>query len=262
MEKNIWFFGDSTTYGHGLRYGFDYYDNNPKKRSPHWTKLISKYFDANPINFASCGASNEDIKFRLITQMHHIKTGDVVILQPTYPTRINIFTNDGEYKPIHMAFGEDSMLEGRIDSEQMDALKDFTRSFLVDNTYRFEKRDTIYFESLKRELELRGVIVITWSHEVMNEDIRKKMEWYTIEEETDGEYPDYHIGFTAQEKFANFIIEQYESGNTFILPDPAFHGDMSKLRFDYHEPLKVMKKLFEHVGRRDNSKDYNEIYLR
>lgn len=261
MEKNIWFFGDSTTYGHGLRYGFEYYDENPKKRKPHWTKLLSKYFDATIINFASCGASNEDIKFRLITQLHHIKRGDVVVLQPTYPTRVNIFTNDGEYKPIHMAFGEDSMLDGRIDKEQMDALKKYTKSFLVDNTNKFETRDMVYFESLKRELELRGVIVITWSHEVMNEDIRKHMQWPNIAEETDGEYDDYHLGFDAQKPFAKFLIDEYEKGNTFILPDPIHHRDMSLLRFDYHEPLKVMKKIFENVGRRDVSKDYNETYL-
>lgn len=262
MEKNIWFFGDSTTYGHGLRYGFDYYDDNPKKRKPHWTVLLSKYFDASIINFASCGASNEDIKFRLTTQLPNIKEGDVVVIQPTYPTRVNVFTNDGEYKSIHMAFGEDSMLEGRLDDVQLDTLREYTKHFLIDNTHRFEIRDMIYFESMKRELELRGVTVITWSHEVMNEDIRKKMEWFTIDEESDGTYPDYHIGFTAQKPFAEFIIKEFENGNTFILPDPIHHKDMTQLRFDYHDPLKVMRHIFENVGRRDVSKDYNETYLR
>lgn len=260
MKKNIWFFGDSTTYGHGLRYGFDYYDNNPKLRKPHWTKIMSDYFDANPVNYASCGASNEDIKFRLITQLHHISSGDVVIIQPTYPTRINVFTNDGEYKPIHMAFGEDHMLEGRLEKEQLSSLKDYTEHFLVDNTERFELRDMIYFESLKRELELRGVIVITWNHEVMNEDIRKHMKWLTISEESGRDFDDYHLGFQAQELFANFLIEEYEKGNTFIMPNPVFYHDITKVTFDYHEPLKVMRKIFEHVGRRDRSKDYNEIY--
>lgn len=262
MKNNIWFFGDSTTYGHGLRYGFDYYDNFPKNRKPLWTKILSNYFDANPVNFASCGASNEDIKFRLITQLHLIKENDVVVIQPTYPTRINIFTIDGEYKPIHMAFGEDHLLEGRVTKQQLKALKEFTKEFLVDNTDKFELRDMIYFESLKKELELRGVKVITWNHEVMNENIRKYMGWETIKEETNGEVDDYHIGFNAQEKFANFIIQQYESGNTFIMPHPKFYDDVTDLSFDYHDSLKVMKKIFEHVGRRDICKDYSETYFK
>ena len=46
------------------------------------------------------------------------------------------------------------------------------------------------------------------------------------------------------------------------MPNPEFYSDITKLTFDYHEPLKVMKHIFENVGRRDVSKDYNEIYLR
>jgi hypothetical protein len=261
-EKNIWFFGDSTTYCHGLRYGFDYYDDSPEIRKPLWTQILSKYFQAVAINYAVCGASNEDIKFRLITQLSNIKEGDVVIIQTTYPTRINIFTNDGEYKPIHMAFGEEFLLKGRVSDEQIETLNNYTRDFLVDNTDRYEYRDMIYFESLKRELELRGVTVIKWQHTLLDEKIRKHMGWLTIKEESDGEYTDEHLGFTAQEPFANLLIEEFEKDNTFVNPDPMFHSDISKLSFNFHEPLLIMKKLYEKVGRRDLCKEYNEIYVR
>lgn len=261
-EKNIWFFGDSMTYSHGLRYGFEYYDDNPEKRKPLWTQLLSKYFEAIPMNYAVCGASNEDIKFRLITQLSSIKEGDVVILQTTYPTRINIFTNDGEYKPIHMAFGEEFLLKGRVSDNQIETLNNYTRDFLVDNTDRYENRDMIYFESLKRELELRKVTVIKWEHTLLHEKIRKQKKWLTINEESGGKYSDEHLGFSAQEPFANLIIEQFEKGNTYINPNPLFHSDINNLSFDYHEKLKVMNKLYEKVGRRDLCKEYNEIYVR
>lgn len=261
-EKNIWFFGDSMTYSHGLRYGFEYYDDNPEKRKPLWTQLLSKYFEAIPINYAVCGASNEDIRFRIISQLSNIKNEDVVVVQTTYPSRINIFTNDGEYKPIHMAFGEEFLLKGRISEQQIETLNNYTRDFLIDNTERFEYRDLIYFESLKRELEIRGVTVIKWEHSILDKTIRDTMGWESINQESGGKYKDEHLGFSAQEPFAKFLISEYERGNTFINPNPIFHTDISKLTFDYHTPLSVMKRLYEKVGRRDLCKEYNEIYIR
>jgi hypothetical protein len=254
--SNIWFFGDSTTYGHGLRPGFDYWDYSSEYRGQRWTRLFADNFGGNPINHGVCGASNEDIKLRIVSQMHKIQKGDMVVLQPTYPTRINIFTNDGEYKPIHVAFGEDSFLEGRISDEQMSALKDFTRYFLVDNTERFEQRDILHFIGLKKELESKGVDVLLWHHEVMNEMILKHMGWKTIKEESNGDIDDLHLGWDAQKKFSDFLIKEYKKGNTFICPNPEFYEDISKLHFRQKENEKTFETLYKFVGRKGHITDY------
>jgi len=247
MKKTCWFFGDSTTFGHGLKKGFEYYDENPHLRKPLWTYLVSQHFRSDLINFASCGASNEDILFRLITQLSKIKKGDRVVIQSTYPSRINIFTNDDEYKSIHMAFGEDSELNNRITDEQLKSLKSYIKNFLIDNVDKLELRNIIYFESIKRELESRGVDVIVWNHEVMNDKIRNKMGWATISDESLGFYDDYHIGFESQYSFYEFIISEYNNGNKFINPNPDFYENIESLRFDYHEPIQELDKLFNDI---------------
>ena len=149
MKNNIWFFGDSNTYGHGLRYGFDYYDENPDLRKPHFTKLLANHFNCNPVNLSVCGTSNEDIKFRLINHLHKLQEGDYVFIQLTYSARTNIFTNDGEFKSINVSFGEDSQIKGRVSDEAIDSLKEYQKNFLDDNSSRYETRDLITIYSIK-----------------------------------------------------------------------------------------------------------------
>lgn len=254
--RNIWFFGDSTTYGHGLRPGFEYWDYSSEYRGQRWTKLFADNFNGNAINHGVCGASNEDIKLRVVSQMHKINKGDMVVLQPTFPTRINIYTIDGEYKPIHVAFGEDSFLEGRITDDQMESLKSFTKHFLVDNVEKFEQRDILHFIGLKKELESKGVDVLLWHHEVMNQSILKKMGWKTISEESNGDIDDLHLGWEAQILFSEFLINQYNKGNTFVCPNPEFYVDMDKLHFKEKSNEKTFETLYKFVGRKGHITDY------
>lgn len=259
MKNNIWFFGDSNTYGHGLRYGFDYYDENPDLRKPHFTKLLANHFNCNPVNLSVCGTSNEDIKFRLINHLHKLQEGDYVFIQLTYSARTNIFTNDGEFKSINVSFGEDSQIKGRVSDEAIDSLKEYQKNFLDDNSSRYETRDLITIYSIKKELELRNIKVIIVTNDTLNEQIKKHMGWPTIEEESNGEVDGYgNLGFTAQQPFADFIIKNFEEGNLFINPNPIFWEDMKKITFNYTKPIDTISNIYEFVGRKDNSRDYNE----
>ena len=259
MKNNIWFFGDSNTYGHGLRYGFDYYDENPNLRKPHFTKLLSTHFGCNPVNLSVCGTSNDDIKFRLINYLHKFQEGDYVFIQLTFSSRTSIFTDDGEFKSVNVSFGEDSQIRGRVSNDSIDSLKKYQEHFLNNNTSKYQTRDLLMISSLKKELELRKIKVIVITNDVLNEHIKKYMGWPTIEEESDGKVDGYgNLGFTAQKPLADFIIKEYESGNTFINPDPIFWTDIEKTTFNYHNPIENTSNLYEFVGRKDISRDYNE----
>lgn len=259
MKNNIWFFGDSNTYGHGLRYGFDYYDDNPDMRKPHFTQLLARHFKCNPVNFASCGSSNEDIKFRLINQMHKFNEGDYVFIQLTYSARTNIFTDMGEFESINTSFGEEVRIKGRVSDESIESLKEFQNNFLDKNASKYETRDLLTIFSIKKELELRKINMIIVTNGVLHESIKKHLKWFTIEEETDGKVDGYgNLGFTAQKPFADFIIKQYRKGNTFINPNPIFWEDVTKVTFDYDKPIKQISTIYEFVGRKDDSKDYKE----
>lgn len=230
--RNIWFFGDSTTYGHGLRPGFDYYEDYPNSRGIRWTQYLSKYFNGKEVNKASCGASNMDIQYELITNLSNIKSNDVVIIQSTYPTRISVHNKYGDLKPIHIALN-DEIIEG-FTKEQVSSFKLFSKNFLIDYFQNYDDRDTSIFLSLKRELELRDVTVIFWYHEVMNTNILKKFGWKTIKEESTNRVNDFHLGWEAQKKFFEFIKGEYESGNSTIYPNPEFYTDIEKLSFNYN----------------------------
>jgi len=259
MKNNIWFFGDSNTYGHGLRYGFEYYDKNSDLRKPHFTKLLAMHFKCNPVNFASCGASNEEIKFRLINQMHKFNDNDVVFIQLTYAARTNVFTDDGDFESINTSFGEEERLKGRVSKKAINSLKSFQENFLNNNASKYESRDLITVFGIKKELERRNIKVIIVNNGVLNEHIKKHMEWPTIEEETNGKVDGYgNLGFTAQKPFADFIIKEWRKGNSFINPNPIFWEDINKTTFDYNKQVEGFSKMYEFMGRKDNSTDYKD----
>jgi hypothetical protein len=260
-KPKIWFFGDSTTQCHGLKYGYEYFDNYSEKRKPLWTKIISDYFECNPVNFSMCGASNNDIQFRIVTQLQNIKSDDVVIMQSAYPTRTNIFTETGEFKSIHALFDADILLKDKVKDNDIKTFKKYHKTFVEKYHQEYEIRDLVFYISIKKELEQRGVRVIFWSHGIIDNKIKKHMGWTTIKDETNGKINDENLGFDSQEKFAKLIIDEYENQNTFIYPNPKHHLDIKFLSFDYNDFLKKSNKIFEFVGRRDNCRDYNENFF-
>jgi len=253
--RNIWFFGDSTTYGHGLRPGFEYYDEYPNNRTTRWTQNLCEYFIGNEINFATCGASNDDIKYRIITNLYKIKKEDIVVIQSTYPTRISVHNKYKTYTPVHVAFNDDFKDPGFTD-EQLSSLKSYSKNFLIDNIDLIDIRDELFYMGIYNELVKQNIDVIFWQHEIMNEKIRNFFEWTTIQDETNNTVNDYHIGWDSQLKFSNFIINQYEANNKFIYPNPRFHVDMNSLTFNYKNPKTELENLYKFIGTENLYKDY------
>lgn len=211
--KTSWFFGDSSTFGHGLRSGFEYHDRFIQNKKPLWTELVSNHYNSKELNFGLCGASNEDIKFRITTNLYRIKKDDIVFIQYTHPSRINVFDSNNDYRSIHIAFNYDTGLGNQKENH----LRNYVSSFVIPSIEKYEIRDFILFLSLKKEIESKGATCILWSHELISETFRQKMKWESIYDESNGSVNDkYHLGFNSQKSFYNFLINEFDNGNTII----------------------------------------------
>lgn len=258
--RKIWFFGDSTTFCHGLRPGFEYWEKFPHLRNKTWVDYICDYFQGEEINFGFCGASNEDIKFRIITNLYKIDKDDVVIMQSTHPTRINVFDKHGDYKPVHIAFNNETSDD--FTKEELKNLKSFSKSFMVDNIQKYERRDTVIFLALKRELEKRKVKTIYWNHQIMHQEVRDFFGWKNILEESGGLINDnYHLSWSSQESFANLILDNYKNGNTNIIPTPDMYEDVSKIKFTNNSEDETLDSLYADVRDINKTKHYDESHI-
>lgn len=254
--RKVWIFGDSTSYGHGLRPGFEYFDNYESNRKTRWSELVSKYFKGECVNFARGGASNEDIRFRITYNLSNIKSEDVVIIQTTYPTRFDVFTNDGEYKTVHLAISEFNDFKDRISKDQSKILKSYLNNFIIDNEIAYENRDNIYFEALKKELDLRGITTILWSHDITSPGFLRLYNIPTISDETNGLIDDLHIGWKGQQVLSNIIISEFEKGNYTINPNINYRHNPTTLRFDYPLSIDGYNNVFEYTPDSELLQDY------
>lgn len=262
--RKVWFFGDSSTFCHGLRPGFEYYDNFPDHRDKLWTEYLCDYFKGEEINFGVCGASTDDIKFRLATNLYKIDNDDVVVIQSTHPTRMNVFDNHLNFKPVHFVVNNETINEDDFSWEQIRALHDYSKHFLIDHVDKYEIRDWVFFLALKKELESRGVRVIYWHHSLLYTEIKSYLGWKDIRTESKGKINDnYHLGWSAQKKFANFILRNYEAGNTEIIPslDINEHDDVSKIHFKETHGSNVLSHLYEDVKDNEVTKHYDEGHI-
>jgi hypothetical protein len=258
--RKIWFFGDSSTFCHGLRPGFEYWEKFPNLRNKTWVEYICDYFGGEEINFGFCGASNEDIKFRIITNLYKIDVNDIVIMQSTHPTRINVFDKYGDFRPVHIAFNNETSDD--FSKEELKSLKDYSKNFLVDNVDRFERRDSVIFLSLKNELEKRNVKTIFWNHQIMNQEVRNYFGWKNILDESGGVIDDnYHLGWESQQSFAQLLISNYEAGNTSIIPTPDMYEDVSNIQFNNRSEYDTLESLYEDVRHINKTKHYDEGHI-
>jgi hypothetical protein len=257
--KKVWFFGDSTTYGHGLRPGFEFYEKFYHLKDKRWSEYISEYFNGTEINFGLCGGSNDDILFRLITNLKNIDNNDVVFIQWTHPARIGMFM-EGEFKPINISQLDDEDIS-YLRYEDNLLLKDYMHRFIIPNIDNIYKQVLLKLLSIKKELELRGVLCVLWSPALISETMRNIYEWDTIYKDSGGMVEDdYHLGFSSQQSFSQFLINQVEKGNTLIKEFDEFWQDNSKLGWDNNDIEIELNSLFK----KSNSnlhKDYDEGHI-
>lgn len=254
--KTSWFFGDSSTFGHGLRPGFEYYDKYPELRDKRWTEYISEHFKSIEKNHAVCGISNEDIIFRIITNLNNIKENDIVFIQWTHPARLNI-PIDGSKHYINIAHIESEEISS-ISASSNKLVKEYLTNILLPNIDFMYKQDLYRLLSLKLELEKRNILCIMWSPTLISNTIRNQYNWKSIYEETNGEVnDDYHLGFSSQKKLSDFFISQIQQNNTLVKEFDNFWEDNSNLRWDNNDIINELHNLYE-FQTLNKYKDYNE----
>lgn len=260
----VWFFGDSTTFGHGLRSGFEYYDKFPENRSKIWVNLLSEYFGGEEVNYSFCGASNEDIKFRLASNLYKFNQNDAVVIQSTYSGRTNLFDNKNLFRPIHFAVENETLNFEDFTSEQIKSFREFVKFNLIDHIEKYELRDLIYFLSIKRDLERRGIKTIFWHHSVLDKKFRDLQNWIDIEQESKGIVKDnFHLGFSSQLSFFNFIKDNYEKGLSSIIPSSPLGGysNTADLLTNLTKLESIIDTLYRDMKGILHSKYYDESYL-
>lgn len=260
----VWFFGDSTTFGHGLKPGFEYYDKFPQNRSKTWIRLLTEYFQGEEVNYSFCGASNEDIKFRLATNLYKFDKKDVVVIQSTYSGRTNLFDNKNLFRPIHFAVENETLNLDDFSPDQIKSFREFVKFNLIDHIERYEIRDIIFYLSIKRDLEQKGIRTIFWHHSVLDKKFREMQGWSNIEQESGGVVKDnFHLGFSSQKSFFKFLKDNYEKGLTSIIPSSPFGGytNENDLLTNLQKIDRVIDTLYRDMRGILLSKYYDESYL-
>ena len=85
--NNLFAFGCSLTYGHGMEDNWDSNNNRPFPYSPSkkaWPFLLANMLNYNCVNLARCGASNKEILY--LNSLYHlqIKNAEQLIIRQTH----------------------------------------------------------------------------------------------------------------------------------------------------------------------------------
>ena len=221
--NTLWTFGDSFTFGWGLKYhkwhnekSMDYLNKwvDSEKHKP-WPEILSEKLNLNLKNCGVNGYSNYDIINDIIEKSPYIKKGDTVVIAKSYSGRRR-FPVDGEWRLF--ASGailqtlEDKMNSHQIELVGMDKFKtiiDYEYYFAHDPLYK-EQQDTIfnYLVDTLYKINNIKIALITSIDEMRPED---KIE--TINRHTQGEIKDYHPSVNGHRTIANRIYSRLTNDN-------------------------------------------------
>lgn len=213
--NTLWCFGDSYTQGAGLG------DTEPYRKyesvQEKWVDIISSKYNYKLLNFGDGGISNQDIQSRLISNLSNIKSGDVVIIGDTVPTRtIGVSQKrqniNNSLRPV-VTFNNDTLTQGFYESdvevlpENLNTYINYVYEFLYVYSEIWESYYIDIFFDLKKELELRNIEVYFWSHRLWY--VHKKFN--SIYMATNTEVKDHHWSWEGHRQFSNYMINRIDN---------------------------------------------------
>lgn len=99
--NNLFAFGCSLTYGHGMEDNWDFNNNRPFPSSPSkkaWPFLLANMLNYNCVNLARCGASNKEILYLIEQNIDKISIDDLVVIKWSFADRIGFIDKSTPYK--------------------------------------------------------------------------------------------------------------------------------------------------------------------
>jgi len=188
MKNNIWFFGDSFTYGDGCvedrPVNGEYHKLNPF--GVLWRNGVADHFNMNQINKSAGGASNDWIINSLIEEIVNIQPNDIVVFGLSWSERFQLINK--EFK-IHQNFltqqftnpdnPNDLVILDPTDKKYNDELYNMLKLFSIE--YRIQHGEILKLyqyaqaSNLLKKIKQSNVKTLLW-------DITNQHQYETIDE--------------------------------------------------------------------------------
>lgn len=201
MDK-LWTFGDSFTAGHGCTPEWEYYKKYYKEGDGLWSHYLANELNLELVNLGKNGASNDQIIDSIIVNYNKISINDTVIIQKSYPHRLdvpNMGVEGDEWISIFPRVKSDLYLK-TLSKEHYQTAIDFCYYF--SDNFKYKKRQNLRFSFLINCLIKDGIKVYLW-------DILKENGKYeTIQSATNGEIDDGHFSFKGHNQFYKSFLKK------------------------------------------------------
>ncbi len=212
MRNSLWIFGDSFSdrYGQPLDIKRSQWEKILKDRDDKlvvWQDIVSKELNLINRDYGVGGNSSPHILFKVIEKLNEIEEGDYVSIGLSYPAR--------DYMKKHIAedlgiWSKDTIKEpivsfGRFESHDKHKEK-LWNSFLVEFRDEGPSLGTYYMmlgQSLKTELNRRGVKCIVWDH-------TKWSKYQGFIKYTKGVSQDNHWSPKGHREFAGHVLNEFK----------------------------------------------------
>lgn len=216
MSNKAWFFGDSFTYGHGCKPGYEYYDTYTENRGKLWTTIISELLNLTESNKGIPGNSNPYILSQIIENLSEFQKGDYVFITDTLPVRVIYPSNRQQcIRPLTT----DILLYPDEHKNKPDCLSEFfdkstDRKIVVEYIaqsvlYREKLWHKYYeqqFKSIVKHLNSLNIDAFFWSYTSWKAP--SKYEYIT--KATGGRVIDGHWSWKGHKDFAKYIKNRIE----------------------------------------------------
>lgn len=220
--KTAWFFGDSFTYGHGLRDDDEYMKLHPNRKNKLWSEMLCDTFNWNCNNLGKQGGSSQYILMTIIENLHKFKENDIVFISDTLPVRTDTITILKNKPPMIAPFtnemlkvsnNEDdiantvAILYNNVLNYKRQHLVDYLHSFIIDYEDIWELYWIDKFRNIQKHLANLNIECYLWSHKIWAGK-QDEYNYSTISDETNRIVDDGHWGWEGQRQMYEYMLSR------------------------------------------------------